>query len=80
MINRATGRGMGFVHPIVLGVKDWKVWWDEPGLISIEFFPQKAVGKRWLFAVDGGKEQILSMGTAIAKRAHEESEWCFFGK
>lgn len=80
MINRATGRGMGFVHPIVLGVKDWKVWWDEPGLISVEFFPQKAVGKRWLFTVDGGKEQILSMGTAIAKKAHKESGWCFFGE
>lgn len=73
MINRSTGSGMGFVHPTTLGVKDWKVWWDEPGLISIEFFPRKAVGKRWLFAVDEGKEQILSIGTAIVRMAREES-------
>lgn len=65
MVNLQSGRGVGFVYPTALTIHDWKVWWDEANTISVEFFPQGRLGKRWIFAVEGGREEIMNVGKAI---------------
>lgn len=65
MINLDTGDGVGFVYPTKLSVHDWKVWWDETNLISIEFFPEGRTGTRYIFLVDGGREELIETGKMI---------------
>lgn len=65
LLNRRTGHGIGFVYPTSLTVHDWKIWWDEPNKVAIEFFPQGEIGKRWIFPLTGGKDELLKKGIEI---------------
>jgi len=68
MINRENGQGIGFVFPTSINVHNWKVWWDGPNLISYEWFPYGKLHKRWIFAVTGGKPEVISVGKAIVDK------------
>ncbi len=68
LLNLDTGKGVGFVYPTEITVKDWKVWWDQPNMIGVEFFPKKKIGRRWIFVVDNGKEELLRVGKEIVDR------------
>ena len=65
MINLDTGKGIGFVYPTRVAVHDWKVWWDDVGQISIEFFPESRVGTRYIFLIDGGREEMIEFGKMV---------------
>jgi hypothetical protein len=70
MVNQRTGEGYGFTFPTQIAVHDWKVWWDEPNRIAVEFFPYGRTGERAIFAVTGGREEVLATGrTWVESRA-----------
>lgn len=65
LINRTTGRGIAGVYPTSFTVQDFRIWWTEVNRIEIEFAPNGKIGKRWLFRVDGGRDQVVSLGKAL---------------
>jgi hypothetical protein len=64
-INQKTGRGMGFVYPTAISIPDWRVWWTKANKIEIEFAPQGQTGKRWLYAVTSGKDEVIRVGQGL---------------
>jgi len=61
-INPGTNRGIGFVTPVSVGWKDFK-FWDS---YSYEQFPAiKSNFKRWMFAFEGGRTGLMTMGQQI---------------
>lgn len=68
VINRKTGHGVGFVYPTSITIHDWKVWWDGINQIAIEFFPRGNMGKRWIFTIMEGKDEILKIGKSIVNQ------------
>lgn len=69
--SRETGRGLGFVMPVAVGLHDgWKLW----SMHNYESFPfhgeeEKPPTKRWIFAVDGAREGLFKTGRRIAEAA-----------
>lgn len=74
LLNRRTGEGIGFVYPTALTVHDWKVWWDEPGKVAIEFFPSGRTGTRWIYPITRGKEDLFEKGIEIIDTYGNHSE------
>lgn len=61
-LNRQTGHGTGFVYPTWITTHEWKVWWTESHKIEIEYAPHGNTGKRCIFAVVNGREEVLAVG------------------
>jgi hypothetical protein len=64
-IDAASGYGSGFVYPTWITVQEWKVWWTETHKLEIEYAPHQKTGRRWIYAVTGGKAEALDMGRWI---------------
>lgn len=66
-VNRVTGHGLGIVYPAWITTHEWKVWWTEANRIEIEYAPHGNLGRRWIFAVTQGKDEVLEIGRRLAK-------------
>ncbi|MFC1558207.1 hypothetical protein ACFL40_02510 [candidate division KSB1 bacterium] len=62
-----TGRGIGEVLPVKIGLHDgWKLWWSDRNIPNYESFPVKELPiKRWIFIYKGGRQGLMKMGKAI---------------
>ncbi len=61
-INRQTGHGTGFVYDTEITLREWKVWWTETHKIEIEYAPHSKTGKRYIFGVVNGRDEIIATG------------------
>lgn len=70
-IHQPSGHGVGFVYPTWITTHEWKVWWTEQNKIEIEYAPHGNLGRRWIFAVTGGRDEVLDVGQQLAKKAKD---------
>lgn len=61
-INRQTGQGTGFAYPTWITTREWKVWWTESHKIEIEYAPHGNTGRRLIFPLLNGREELLQVG------------------